>query len=214
MVLLEWPDRAAGFLPPDRLDIAFTLAPKLGPEASATREVTGYGAFAPRAERIRGDPPLPRSERLRRGRARSASRATPRPASYERLDSDEPALHPDELAAPAGRPAGARRQALQRDRASRRGRGAVRRDGERPARARLLGAADLRGRARRGAADPRGSRHRAGRGDRRSAGADRGALRGRGRCAGRAARASRCPARCRSRPASTIACRPTTSTRS
>src|SRR6187401_3797012 len=28
VVLLEWPDRAAGFLPVDRLDIAFTLAPK------------------------------------------------------------------------------------------------------------------------------------------------------------------------------------------
>ena len=30
IVLLEWPDRAAGFLPPDRLDITFTLAPQLG----------------------------------------------------------------------------------------------------------------------------------------------------------------------------------------
>ena len=30
VVLLEWPDRAAGFLPPDRLDIAFTLDPKAG----------------------------------------------------------------------------------------------------------------------------------------------------------------------------------------
>ena len=27
VVLMEWPDRAAGFLPPDRLDIAFTLVP-------------------------------------------------------------------------------------------------------------------------------------------------------------------------------------------
>src|ERR1700724_1187769 len=27
VMLLEWPDRAAGFLPPDRLDITFTLAP-------------------------------------------------------------------------------------------------------------------------------------------------------------------------------------------
>src|SRR6202140_4889556 len=33
VVLLEWPDRAAGFLPADRLDIAFTLAPQLGPDA-------------------------------------------------------------------------------------------------------------------------------------------------------------------------------------
>jgi tRNA threonylcarbamoyl adenosine modification protein YjeE len=51
VVLLEWPDRAAGFLPPDRLDVAFTLAPQLGPEHRRVR-VTGYGSFAPRVERI------------------------------------------------------------------------------------------------------------------------------------------------------------------
>jgi aminoglycoside/choline kinase family phosphotransferase len=51
VVLLEWPDRAAGFLPPDRLDIAFTLSPLAGPEHRNVR-VTGYGKFAPRAERI------------------------------------------------------------------------------------------------------------------------------------------------------------------
>jgi tRNA threonylcarbamoyl adenosine modification protein YjeE len=51
VVLLEWPDRAAGLLPADRLDIAFTLAPQLGPEARNIRYV-GYGAFAQRAERI------------------------------------------------------------------------------------------------------------------------------------------------------------------
>src|SRR5262245_49562861 len=51
VVLLEWPDRAAGFLPPDRLDIAFTLAPLAGPEHRNVR-VTGYGKFAARAERM------------------------------------------------------------------------------------------------------------------------------------------------------------------
>src|SRR5581483_4438133 len=51
VVLLEWPDRAAGYLPPDRLDIAFTLAPQLGPEQRNAR-ITGYGSFAARAERI------------------------------------------------------------------------------------------------------------------------------------------------------------------
>jgi tRNA threonylcarbamoyl adenosine modification protein YjeE len=51
VVLLEWPDRAAGFLPPDRLDVAFTLAPQSGPEHRNAR-ITGYGSFAPRAERI------------------------------------------------------------------------------------------------------------------------------------------------------------------
>jgi len=51
VVLLEWPDRAAGFLPPDRLDITLTLAPHLGLEHRNLR-VTGYGSFAPRVERI------------------------------------------------------------------------------------------------------------------------------------------------------------------
>src|SRR6476469_1914868 len=51
LVLLEWPDRAAGFLPPDRMDVAFTLAPQSGPEARKAR-ITAYGGFATRAERI------------------------------------------------------------------------------------------------------------------------------------------------------------------
>lgn len=51
VVLIEWPDRAAGLLPPDRLDIAFTLAPKLQLEFRHAR-LTGYGSFAPRVERI------------------------------------------------------------------------------------------------------------------------------------------------------------------
>jgi N-acetylmuramate 1-kinase len=51
VVLLEWPDRAAGFLPADRLDIAFTLAPQAGSEHRNVR-ITGYGTMARRAERI------------------------------------------------------------------------------------------------------------------------------------------------------------------
>ncbi len=51
VVLLEWPDRAAGFLPVDRLDIAFTLAQQLG-EGYRNARITGYGSFAARAERI------------------------------------------------------------------------------------------------------------------------------------------------------------------
>src|SRR4051794_41012698 len=51
VVLLEWPDRAAEVLPPDRLDIAFTLAPHLGPN-QRNAELTGHGAFAPRIERL------------------------------------------------------------------------------------------------------------------------------------------------------------------
>ncbi len=51
VVLMEWPDRAAGFLPPDRLDIAFTLTPAGGPDMRNARCV-GYGGFVPRVERI------------------------------------------------------------------------------------------------------------------------------------------------------------------
>src|ERR1043166_5068922 len=51
VVLLEWPDRAAGFLPPDRLDVAFTLEPTAGPEHRQAR-ISGYGTFAARTDRI------------------------------------------------------------------------------------------------------------------------------------------------------------------
>jgi tRNA threonylcarbamoyl adenosine modification protein YjeE len=51
VVLLEWPDRAGNRLPPDRLDVALTLAPKLKLEFRHAR-VTGHGAFAPRVERM------------------------------------------------------------------------------------------------------------------------------------------------------------------
>jgi N-acetylmuramate 1-kinase len=51
VIMMEWPDRAAGSLPPDRLDIALTLAPKLKLEFRHAR-VTGYGSFAARVERI------------------------------------------------------------------------------------------------------------------------------------------------------------------
>jgi tRNA threonylcarbamoyl adenosine modification protein YjeE len=52
VVLLEWPDRAAGFLPPDRIDVALTLVPHLGLEHRNVR-VTGYGKLAGRVDRMR-----------------------------------------------------------------------------------------------------------------------------------------------------------------
>ena len=79
MTLLEWPDRAAGFLPPDRLDVALTLSPQQGATFRHAR-VTGYGTFAARAERIAAIRALPRALRLRRRPSGSASRATPRRA--------------------------------------------------------------------------------------------------------------------------------------
>src|SRR5437763_1849628 len=51
VVLVEWPDRAAGFLPPDRIDVALTLAPKLKVEFRHAR-VTGYGALGARVDRM------------------------------------------------------------------------------------------------------------------------------------------------------------------
>jgi tRNA threonylcarbamoyl adenosine modification protein YjeE len=51
VTLLEWPERAGPMLPPDRLDVALTLAPERGPTVRHAR-VTGYGALAARAERI------------------------------------------------------------------------------------------------------------------------------------------------------------------
>jgi tRNA threonylcarbamoyl adenosine modification protein YjeE len=51
VLLVEWPDRAAGLLPPDRLDIALTLVPRQGLEQRNLR-ITGYGRFAPRVERM------------------------------------------------------------------------------------------------------------------------------------------------------------------
>ena len=70
VVLLEWPDRAAGFLPPDRLDIAFTLAPQARARARNAR-VTGYGAFAARAERIAAVRRFLDASRLRPGGAQA-----------------------------------------------------------------------------------------------------------------------------------------------
>ena len=51
VTLLEWPDRAAGFLPADRLDVALTLSPAQGSTFRDAR-ITGYGSFAARVERI------------------------------------------------------------------------------------------------------------------------------------------------------------------
>jgi tRNA threonylcarbamoyl adenosine modification protein YjeE len=51
VILLEWPDRAGDLLPPDRLDVAFTLAPKLKQQFRHAL-VTGHGRFAPRVARM------------------------------------------------------------------------------------------------------------------------------------------------------------------
>ncbi|HYC17907.1 MAG TPA: tRNA (adenosine(37)-N6)-threonylcarbamoyltransferase complex ATPase subunit type 1 TsaE [Pseudolabrys sp.] len=86
VTLVEWPDRAAGYLPPDRLDIALTLDPQSGPNARNVR-ITGYGTFAARAERILTIRRfLDRSDFGRAERRRIQGDASTR--SYERLNRD------------------------------------------------------------------------------------------------------------------------------
>jgi tRNA threonylcarbamoyl adenosine modification protein YjeE len=51
VILMEWPERAAGVLPPDRLDIALSHRPALGSTARAA-EITGYGKTAALVARL------------------------------------------------------------------------------------------------------------------------------------------------------------------
>jgi N-acetylmuramate 1-kinase len=109
VTLLEWPDRAAGFLPTDRLDIAITLAPELGPD-HRNLLITGYGTFAPRAERLAALRDfLDRSDFGDAERERLAGDASTR--AYERLTLGDRRVvllnsprHPDGPPVRSGRP--------------------------------------------------------------------------------------------------------------
>ena len=118
VVLMEWADRAAGFLPPDRLDITFTLEPALGAEARNAR-YTGYGDLRRARRAHRPAARLSRRGRLRRGRA-PAHAGRRLDAHFRAADARRSNLRADECAAAPGRPAGARRQAVQRHRPPRR----------------------------------------------------------------------------------------------
>ena len=52
VVLIEWPERAAGALPEDRIDIALSHRPALGSAARAA-EITGYGKAAAQVKRLK-----------------------------------------------------------------------------------------------------------------------------------------------------------------
>ncbi len=52
MALIEWPERATGALPNDRIDIALSHRPALGSTARAA-EITGYGKAAAQVARLR-----------------------------------------------------------------------------------------------------------------------------------------------------------------
>ena len=73
VVVVEWPDRAAGFLPNDRIDVTLTLAPKLKPEFRHAR-VTGYGTCATAGRPHRHGAPVHRRGRLERSDARAHAR--------------------------------------------------------------------------------------------------------------------------------------------
>ena len=51
VALIEWPERASGALPADRIDIAFSHRPALGSTARAA-EIAGYGKCAATVERL------------------------------------------------------------------------------------------------------------------------------------------------------------------
>jgi tRNA threonylcarbamoyl adenosine modification protein YjeE len=51
VALIEWPERAASALPPDRINIALSHRPALGSTARAA-EITGYGKAAVQVERL------------------------------------------------------------------------------------------------------------------------------------------------------------------
>ncbi|HMF20841.1 MAG TPA: tRNA (adenosine(37)-N6)-threonylcarbamoyltransferase complex ATPase subunit type 1 TsaE [Pseudolabrys sp.] len=51
VTVVEWPDRAEGLLPVNRLNIELTLAPQCG-QSARNACITGFGSFVPRAERI------------------------------------------------------------------------------------------------------------------------------------------------------------------
>ena len=153
VVVVEWPDRAAGFLPADRIDVDADA----GAEAQARvppcpRHRLRHVCAARRPHRLGA--PVHRRSGLERSDARAHARRRLDPP-LPPPDPRQPARHPDGRAAAAGRSAGARRQAVQPDRASRRDGGAVRRHGQGPARA---GPDRARDPARRPAAGP--ARHR------------------------------------------------------
>jgi tRNA threonylcarbamoyl adenosine modification protein YjeE len=52
LALIEWPERAAGALPKDRIDIALSHRPALGSSARAA-EITGYGRGAAQVARLK-----------------------------------------------------------------------------------------------------------------------------------------------------------------
>src|SRR5439155_25385818 len=87
VALIEWPERAAGALPQDRIDIAFSHRPVLGSTARAA-EITGYGKAAVQVARLSALRTFLRGAGfLEAGRLRMPGDASTR--SYARLRRDD-----------------------------------------------------------------------------------------------------------------------------
>jgi tRNA threonylcarbamoyl adenosine modification protein YjeE len=87
VALIEWPERAAGALPEDRIDIALSHRPALGSSARAA-EITGYGKAAAQVARLQSLRQfLSDSNSMEAKRLRMAGDASTR--SYVRLVRDD-----------------------------------------------------------------------------------------------------------------------------
>jgi len=87
VALIEWPERAEGALPTDRIDIALTHRPALGSQARAA-EITGHGKAATVVQRLKTLREfLEEARYLDAGRKRMAGDASTR--SYARLMRDD-----------------------------------------------------------------------------------------------------------------------------
>ena len=75
MALVEWPERAAEALPPDRLEIAFLFDVAKGADYRRV-EVRAFGAMVGRYARARAIEALLLQARLGRGAARISCKAT------------------------------------------------------------------------------------------------------------------------------------------
>src|SRR6201995_1727341 len=90
VALIEWPERAASALPPDRIDIAFSHRPALGSTARAA-EISGHGKAAAQAARLQALRQfLDGAGFIEARRQRMAGDASTR--SYARLYRDEAAV--------------------------------------------------------------------------------------------------------------------------
>ena len=102
VALIEWPERAAGALPQDRIDIALSHRPALGSTARAA-EITGYGKAAAQVARLQGAAAVSGRRRLCRRQAPAHARRR----LHAFLCAAGPRRrrgHPDELAAASRRP--------------------------------------------------------------------------------------------------------------